>query len=440
MFFSGQLARFHHWQHRDLWAFCKWVALSVLVGGTVGLVGSAFAFCLSQVTAFRQAHFWVLFCLPLAGLVILMLYHVLNMDNDGGTEFILASVRDARQLHVRQVPLIFAATVLTHLTGGSAGREGAALQIGGSMGNKLGQLLHLDDRDERMITMAGMAAGFSALFGTPIGAAVFAMEVESVGVMYYSAIVPCFLSALVAKWVASSFGIAATGFTLASAPHLTPVVLLQLLALGVLCAFAAALFCEAMEQGGKLYSRFLHNRWIRVVVGGVLVILLTLAVGNTDYNGAGMEVIVRAIAGEAVPYAFLLKILFTVLTLRSGFRGGEIVPAFFIGATFGCTVGPLVGLPPEFSAAAGMMAVFCGVTNCPLTSIVLGFELFAGVGIVPMALTIAVSYMLSGYGGLYHEQHILYSKSKSLYIHQNTGEVYEDEEKHLPKASQDELH
>ena len=225
MFFSGQLARFHHWQHRDLWAFCKWVALSVLVGGTVGLVGSAFAFCLSQVTAFRQAHFWVLFCLPLAGLVILALYHVLNMDNDGGTEFILASVRDARQLHVRQVPLIFAATVLTHLTGGSAGREGAALQIGGSMGNKLGQLLHLDDRDERIITMAGMAAGFSALFGTPIGAAVFAMEVESVGVMYYSAIVPCFLSALVAKWVASALGIAATGFTLASAPHLTPLVL-----------------------------------------------------------------------------------------------------------------------------------------------------------------------------------------------------------------------
>ena len=307
------------------------------------------------------------------------------------------------------------------------------------MGNKLGQLLHLDDRDERMITMAGMAAGFSALFGTPIGAAVFAMEVESVGVMYYSAIVPCFLSALVAKWVASALGIAATSFTLASAPHLTPLVLLQLLALGVLCAFAAALFCEAMEQGGKLYRRLLHNRWVRVVVGGVLVILLTLAVGNTDYNGAGMEVIIRAIAGEAVPYAFLLKILFTVLTLRSGFRGGEIVPAFFIGATFGCTMGPLVGLPPAFSAAAGMMAVFCGVTNCPLTSIALGFELFAGVGLVPMALTIAVSYMLSGYGGLYHEQHILYSKSKSLYIHQNTGEVYEDEEKHLPKASHDGL-
>lgn len=435
MFFSGQLARFHHWRHRDLFAFCKWVLLSVLVGGTVGLVGSAFSFCLTQVTAFRQAHFWALFCLPVAGLVILALYHLLDMDNDGGTEFILASVRDARQLHVRQVPLIFIATVLTHLTGGSAGREGAALQIGGSIGNKLGQLLRLDDRDERMITMAGMAAGFSALFGTPLGAAVFAMEVESVGAMYYSAIVPCFLSALVAKWVAGTLGITATGFLLESAPHLTPLTLIQLLLLGVLCAFAAALFCEAMEQGGKLYKRFLPNRWIRVVVGGVLVILLTLLVGSTDYNGAGIEVILRAIEGQTVPYAFLLKILFTVLTLRSGFRGGEIVPAFFIGATFGCAVGPLLGLPPSFAGAAGMMAVFCGVTNCPLSSIVLGFELFAGVGIVPMALTIAVSYMLSGYGGLYHEQHILYSKSKSLYIHQTTGEVYEDEEKDLSDHS-----
>lgn len=288
--------------------------------------------------------------------------------------------------------------------------------------------------------MPGMAAGFSASLAPPSAPPSLPWRWRAWASCTTPPSVPCFLSALVAKWVASALGIAATSFTLASAPHLTPLVLLQLLALGVLCAFAAALFCEAMEQGGKIIQPFSHPTagfvwwW-----AASLVILLTLAVGNTDYNGAGMEVIIRAIAGEAVPYAFLLKILFTVLTLRSGFRGGEIVPAFFIGATFGCTVGPLVGLPPAFSAAAGMMAVFCGVTNCPLTSIALGFELFAGVGLVPMALTIAVSYMLSGYGGLYHEQHILYSKSKSLYIHQNTGEVYEDEEKHLPKASQDGL-
>lgn len=429
MLFSGQVTRFSQWLRRDLVSFCKWIALSILVGITVGLVGAAFSLCLSYVTAFRQAHFPVIFLLPVAGLLIVALYHLLDMDNDGGTEFILASVRDARQLRFRMLPLIFIATVLTHLTGGSAGREGAALQIGGSMGNKLGQLLHLDDRDERMITMAGMAAGFSALFGTPIGAAVFAMEVESVGVMYYSAIVPCFLSAFIAKLVAAAVGIPPTVFALQSAPELTPLSLIQLLELGILCAFVAALFCESMELGGRFYKRITQNRWVQVALGGVLVVLLTLLLGTTDYNGAGTDVIVRALNGQALPYAFLLKMLFTALTLRAGFRGGEIVPTLFIGATFGCAVGPLLGLPASFAAAAGMMAVFCGVTNCPLTSIFLGFELFSGVGILPMALTIAASYMLSGYGGLYHEQLIMYSKSKSLFIHQNAGERYEDEER-----------
>lgn len=428
MLFSGQLTRFSQWLRRDLLSFCKWAALSVLVGISAGLVGAAFSLCLSYVTTFRQTHFPVIFLLPAAGLAIVVLYHLLDMDNDGGTEFILASVRDARQLRFRMLPLIFISTVLTHLTGGSAGREGAALQIGGSIGNKLGQLLHLDDRDERMITMAGMAAGFSALFGTPIGAAVFAMEVESVGVMYYSAIVPCFLSAFIAKWVAGTLGIPPTAFALQSAPELTPLSLVQLLALGILCAFVAALFCEAMDLGGRFYKKVTQNRWLRVILGGVLVVLLTLLLGATDYNGAGMDVIVRALDGHALPYAFLLKILFTVLTLRAGFRGGEIVPAFFIGATFGCAAGPLLGLSASFGAATGMMAVFCGVTNCPLTSILLGFELFSGAGIVPMALTIAAAYMLSGYGGLYHEQLIMYSKSKSLFIHQNTGERYEGEE------------
>lgn len=428
MLFSDQFLRFRQWSRRDFFAFFKWVLLSVATGAVIGLVGSVFALCLGQVTALRQAHFPLLFLLPVAGLAIIALYHLLDMDQDRGTEYVLASVREAQQLRFRMMPLIFISTILTHLTGGSAGREGAALQIGGSIGNKMGHILHLDQRDQRIITMAGMAAGFSALFGTPIGAAVFAMEVESVGIMYYSAIVPCFLSALIAKWIASLIGIPPAAFPLQTAPGLIPLTLVQLLALGILCAFAAVLFCESMELCGALYGKITKNRWLRVVLGGILVIGLTLLVGTTDYNGAGTEVIARAIAGQAVPYAFLLKILFTALTLRSGFRGGEIVPAFFIGATFGCAIGPLLGLSPSFAAAAGMMAVFCGVTNCPLTSILLGFELFAGVGIVPISLTIVVTYMLSGYGGLYHEQLIMYSKSKPLFIRQNTGTSYQSPE------------
>ena len=428
MLLSSQFAQLQRWCRRDLTAFFKWIVLSLLVGTVVGAVGAAFSFCLAWATAVRQAHFVLIFLLPVAGLVIVGLYHLLDMDNDGGTEFILASVRDARHLRFRMLPLIFLSTVLTHLTGGSAGREGAALQIGGSIGNKLGDLLKLDDRDSRILTMAGMAAGFSALFGTPIGAAVFAMEVESVGVMYYSAIIPCFLSAFLAKLVAGFFGVAPTVFALQSVPSLTPLSLAQLLALGALCALAAALFCHAMQLGGICYAKLTSRRWVRVLIGGGLVVVLTLLVGNTDYNGAGVDVITRALSGSAVPWAFLLKILFTALTLRAGYKGGEIIPALFIGATFGCVVAPLLGLSASFGAAAGMVSVFCGVTNCPITSILLAYELFSGVGTVPMTLTIAAAYMLSGYCGLYHEQLIMYSKTKSLFIHQNAGEEYQDDE------------
>ena len=174
---------------------------------------------------------------------------------------------------------------------------------------------------------------------------------------------------------------------------------------------------------GQLQGYF-NPRWLRVLLGGGLVVILTLLLGTTDYNGAGLEVLTRAVQGRAVPTAFLLKIIFTAITLRAGYKGGEIVPTFFVGATFGCVVGPLLGLHPSFAAAAGMVAVFCGVTNCPLTSLLLGYELFAGVGLAPMALTIATAYMLSGYCGLYHEQLIMYSKTKSLFIHQNAGEAY----------------
>jgi H+/Cl- antiporter ClcA len=354
----------------------------------------------------------------------------MKMDNDGGTEYVLASVRDARYLRPVMVPLIFVATTLTHLCGGSAGREGAALQIGGGISSFLGRKLKLDSRDERIITMAGMAAGFSALFGTPLAAAVFAMEVESVGIMYYAAIVPCFFSALLADIVAGFCGCTGTSFVVSGAPDITLLTMVQIIILGGLCGMLSNLFCRAMRGVGYLFRRYLKKNWQKVLVGGVLIILLSLIFGR-DYNGAGMNIIENAVNGTAVPWAFLLKILFTAITLRAGYKGGEIVPSFFIGATFGCVVAPLLGISAGFGAAVGMVAVFCGVTNSPMTSILLGYELFAGVGVAPMALAVAVSYMLSGYTGLYHEQKIIYSKTKALYIDKKGDEEYFNREKDL---------
>lgn len=410
--------RLIHWKDYAL-TLLKWVLFALLVGLSVGFVGALFHMAIDRATALREAHGWILYLLPLAGLVIVWAYHVTGMSDDKGTEYIIGAVREGRILRIRTAPLIFLSTVLTHLTGGSAGREGAALQLGGSMSNYIGRLLHLNEKDDRIITMCGMAAGFSALFGTPLAAAIMAMEVVSVGVMYYSAIVPCVLSALIAQEVAMAMGVGPTAFTVSVVPELGPLVLVQLVGLGILCALVAILFCGIMHLVPKGYEKLTKNPYVRVLLGGVIVVLLSLLLGR-DYNGAGVGVIQSAFAGEARPEAFLLKIVFTALTLAAGFKGGEIVPAFFCGATFGCFYGALLGLPASFAAAAGLVSVFCGVTNCPLTSILLSYELFGGKGLPLYALCCAVSYMLSGYSGLYHAQKIVYSKLRPEYVNRGT--------------------
>lgn len=403
-------------------AFVKWLAFSCLIGIITGIVGTAFHYALDWATETRTAHSWLIFLLPIAGLAIVASYRGTRMEDDRGTEFVIGAVREGRVLRFRTAPLIFFGTVVTHLTGGSAGREGAALQLGGCISGSLGKLLRLDDKDERIITMCGMAGGFSALFGTPLAAAVFAMEVESIGVMYYAALVPCVLSALIANLVSGAFGVASTAFTLTLVPAFSPLVLVQIIALGIVFAVLANLFCRAMSGSSYLYKK-IKNPYLRIVVGGIVIILLTLLVGTNDYNGAGMNVIVNAIAGSAVPWAFLLKMLFTALTLGAGFKGGEIVPCFFVGATAGCAVAPLLGMDAGFGAALGLVAVFCGVTNSPMTSILLGYELFGGHGVALMALCASVSYLLSGYSGLYHEQKIMYSKTSPVFLGRKSGEL-----------------
>lgn len=408
-------------------ALMKWLIFAVLVGLSVGVVGSLFHLALEWAGEARAAHPWLLFLLPVGGLAIVATYHFAGMDDDSGTEMVITSIRSGQPMRLRTAPLIFFATTITHLFGGSAGREGAALQLGGSISGALGKLLSLDREDERIITMCGMAAGFSALFGTPLSAAIFAMEVESVGVMYYAALVPCLLSALLAQKVAVFFHIYGTLFLVVDVPHLTVDSIISIILLGILCGILANLFCRVMGLGGAFYRRITQNRWLRIVIGGCVVVVFSLLTGTSDYNGAGMEVIRRALAGEAFPLAFVLKMLLTALTLGAGFKGGEIVPSFFVGATFGCIVAPMLGLSASFGGAVAMIAVFCGVTNSPMTSILLGYELFfGGVGIEPMALVAAVSYMTSGYHSLYHQQKIVYSKTKSNYIDSFSGDEPEE--------------
>ena len=221
-------------------------------------------------------------------------------------------------------------------------------------------------------------------------------------------------------------GLAPTAFTLDVSAAADPVTLLRVLALGVLLAGLSIAFCAALHAASRLYARYLPNPYLRIAVGGVLVVALTLLLGTTDYNGAGSAVIAAAIAGQALPWAFALKILFTALTLGAGYKGGEIVPIFFTGATFGCAVAPLLGLPAPLGAALGMVALFCGCTNSPLASICLGLEVFGGQCLPLFALACAVSYMLSSYFSLYHEQHFFHSKLRIGKVQQLDGRWAEE--------------
>ena len=400
----------------QLSVFLKLLVFSCIIGVTVGIVGALFHHAIELATELRHEYPWLLYGMPLAGIIIIGSYRVCGIEKDRGTNFVLTAVREDEPMYLRKAPLIFISTVLTHLTGGSSGREGAALQLGGAISGKIGHAMKLDEKDKKLITMCGMSAGFSALFGTPITAAIFAMEVISVGVMYYSAIVPCVLGAIIATLTAQKMGGEVTFFALNDIPALQGEIIIRVLILGFLCAVVSIIFCYINHKTPKIYAHFLPNPMIRAAVGGLIIIVLTLLVGTRDYNGAGMDVIVKALQGEAVPYAFVLKLLCTAITLGAGFKGGEIVPVFFTGATFGCVAGGLLGLSPGFAASLGMTAVFCGVTNCPVSSILLAFELFGGESLALYALCIAVAYMLSGYFGLYSEQKILYSKLKPEFI------------------------
>ena len=298
------------------------------------------------------------------------------------------------------------ATFITHLLGGSAGREGAALQIGGSMGGWLGEKMRLDRNSQRVMVLAGMSAVFAALFGTPLTAAVFSMEVICVGVIYHSALLPCALASLISYGTAVLLGTKPERFVVHGAAALSFDNAWRAMLLAVGCAVLGILFCVTMHTASHLYQTRLKNQYLRILVGSALIILFTLAVGTRAYNGAGMDVVEHAITeGELVhPAAFILKLLLTAITLGCGFRGGEIVPTFFVGSTFGCLVGPLLGLDPGLAAALALVATFCAVTNCPIASILLGVELFGAEPLLLYLLVCAVSYLLSGHYSLYSSQ------------------------------------
>lgn len=400
--------------------FLKWLLLSIITALVCGGAGCLFHMLIEIATDFRSEHNFIIWFLPVGGVVIVFLYHIFKLEKIGGTNYVINSIRKDGKVPFTMAPGILTGTVLTHLLGGSAGREGAALQLGGSLGSSLGRIFKLDDKDMHVIVLCGMSAVFTALFGTPLTAVVFVMEVISVGVIYDSAIMPCVFSSVFTYYITLILNIHPVNYILNNIPAISPVSLIQSIALGVIFAVASIFLCVSFSKGEALLEKVIKNDYIRAAAGGLAIALLTLLFG-TDYNGSGMGIVDNAILnGTARPEAFLLKLLFTVITLGCGFKGGEIVPTFFVGATLGCTIAPLIGMDPGFGAALGLVGVFCGATNAPIASMLLSIELFDVEGLPYFIIICSASYMLSGYFSLYKSQIIVYDKLKAVFINRNT--------------------
>ena len=384
----------------------KWSLLLIAafaVGILCGAIGGAFARSISLASELRSEHGWLIFLLPFGGLVSVGLYQLTKTEGIG-TDRALESAQGNKDVPILLVPVIFFASVITHLFGGSAGKEGAALQLGSGASELVSRVIKADRKSHSALTICGMAALFSAVFGTPVGACIFALEVAVIGRMNAVAVFPAFISSITAHFISTAIGVQPERFHVEEIPDFGLTVLLKTFAIAVIVSLAAYVFCHSLRGCEKIFDRFVKNPFVRIFLGGCIIVGLTMIFG-TDYNGGGMFVIERIFEeGTVRPEAFLLKIIFTVITVSAGYKGGEIVPSFFIGATLGAALASIFGLPIGFCAAIGMTVFFGGVTNCPIASAVLAVELFGTNGFVLFAAAAFSSRVFSGKVSLYHKQ------------------------------------
>ena len=405
------LEKLHH-PEKYLVIFLKWGMLGTLMGLLGGLLGAGFHHALHFVTHLRQANGWLVLLLPAAGLLTVGIYRLLKLRENRGTNEIIEAVLENEKLKPQIAPGIFLATSITHLFGGSAGREGAALQLGGSVASILGRAFRLKENERTVLTMAGMSAVFAGLFGTPLTATVFTMEFVSVGTLFSPALLPCFLSAFAASRVSLALGVHPEGLPLAKMADLTVLGYGQVTLLAIAIGILGIVMCLFFHEAEHLAAKKIPNVWLRIAVGGCLIAVLTALVGDMRYNGAGMDMALGAVEGEAHWFDFLMKLLFTAITLAAGFKGGEIVPTFCIGATFGCVFGALLGLDPGMGGALGLVGLFCAVTNSPIAALFLSVEMFGSENLLIFGLVCVIAFVISGNWGLYSSQIIRFSKAR----------------------------
>ncbi len=410
----------------------KWILLCGIIGLLAGSASAVFLIALEWATNFREANLWIISLLPIGGLLIGLTYYYFGQDVVKGNNQILEEFHSPKNIiPLKMAPLVLLSTVATHLFGGSAGREGTAIQMGGAIADQFTKIFKLKPNDRKILLVTGVSAGFASIFGTPLAGAVFALEVFVVGRMRYDAIIPSFLAAIFANEAAHLWPIHHTHYSVPIVPDLWAPQLIWAVIAGICFGLGGMLFSNATHYWGKFFKKYIKYAPLRPVVGGVALAIAIGAIyyfGNrqnaTRWIGLGVPVIVESFQHQLPWYEFLLKILFTSFTLGAGFKGGEVTPLFFTGAALGSALSLFIPLPTALLAGMGFVAVFSGATNTPIACTLMGIELFGAPSGVFIGIACVTAYLFSGHTGIYGEQiigspkYILFGTDKGKKLNQ----------------------
>ncbi|NFI57986.1 voltage-gated chloride channel protein [Clostridium botulinum] len=418
-------------------SFLKWIFIGTIIGCLTGVAGALFLNSLELATTLRNNNSWLLFLLPIGGAFVSFLYSKYGKSSSKGNNLIIDKINTNNgNIPIRMASLVFLGTFVTHLFGGSAGREGTGVQIGSSISEGVGRLLKLDKVDTKIILMCGISSGFSSVFGTPLAGTIFGLEVATLGTMSYQALIPCFTSAFIGNIVTTAFGVHHSHYNVLQVPTITYFIVLKIIIAAILFGLVSKLFSELTHKLKDIFSSRFENAAIKSMVGGFIIIILTYLIGTRDYLGLSLPLINNSFTEQVSPFAFFNKLIFTSFTLGTGFQGGEVTPLFVIGSTFGNALSNILHISPSFLAALGLIGVFAGATNSPITSFILGLELFGAQGIELMFMTCAVSYLFSGHSGIYISQRIGTSKSTLIKVPKESTLAYYKKSKSEQSSSQ----